>query len=1027
MNHFQGDTAAIRALSIERQTGRLLRLRFPRNDAPQGVFMLANSLDSFESLSRDYSHVVEVLSDSATIEPDAMLGKMATVELVREDGTLRYFNGYVFEFGFVKTDGGFAFYRMVLEPWLSYLQLRHNSVAFHGKTVRELTEAVCQHYTSRDLRERILGDDPAITYVCQHNETDHNLLQRHWEKRGWTYVYQQRADGHTLVLTDDTLRTAEPIDGKRSDIPFQAQAGSSEDDGISKWSPTRRIGSGKMTVVSFNFKHPKPKRYERISSLRHGEHAPLEVYDNTGAYGFKDFADGEALAQQRMEELDSRRTEFTAEGNDRTAQPGRWFTLSGHFGGRGLSTAEQTKYLIVSVRHRASNNYQDGSGAESSYSNEIVCMPHIRPWRPGRDFNSVQPRIYGVQTAIVVGPAGEEIYTDEYGRVKVQFHWDRVGEFNEFSSPWVRVASGWAGSRFGMISVPRIGMEVVIVFLDGNIERPLIVGCLYNALTMPPWALPANRTQSGVLTRSSNEGQAEHANALRFEDKKGAEEVWLHAEKDLRTEIENDEGHSVGNDRRKTVDRDEIVAVKRDRAATVGHNETTSIVNDRSEDVGRHETIRVGGNRTERVGRNESLTISGSKTERIVKGKEESVGLAKALSVGGLYQVTVGAAMNTTVGASQTSQVAASKHTTVGNVFGIKAGDEFSIQVGSSLFMMRSDGTVRISGSRIEIESTGPTIINGKDVEINSVKGSDISPQAPDEQQKLPQFDEQIRFELVDKGALANTRYKLYLDDGSILEGITDDTGRTERIQTESPQAISSVEFYTESSHSCACTLTNDHAETGAGGEPAARKKLEAIQTNSTDVGTSYVEVSIPWQETGRALTAGETAMARDIFKDAVDYSQVKVHRGGLLGIPNLNNNAMTPRGEIHLPDKSYREDFSATEEHFPKILFIHEMAHVWQFQLGYSLVFNGAIILAKGGYNSGAPAYQYNLGGKDRDKKFYQFNMEQQASIIAHYFAATVLKNEEFIFMEDGLRRTLIQFILNPKDSSLLPTTTDF
>jgi type VI secretion system secreted protein VgrG len=705
MTQFQGDTAALKALASGRQDTRLLRLRFPKDDAPAGALMLANTLEADEGLGRDFVWTVGVMSDSASVRHEDVLAKMVSVELVREDGTLRFFNGYVTGFRFVRTDGGFAFYEMVLGPWMAFLRLRQDNLAFHDLNGLGITAKVFDQYLRRDWRHRLTAEDSDVTYTCQYGESDHNFLHRQWEARGWYYTYEHRADGHTLILADDSSRTAAPIDGARTDMPFQDHAGSTEDDGIQRWSPAQRVCPERTTLSSFNFKHPLPKRVERTAASAGAADSIAEVYENTGMYGFRDFNDGEALSQLRIEEIEARRSEYTGTGNDRCAEPGRWFTLSGYFGA-SAATAEQ-KYLIISVRHYATNNYQDGRGAASSYSNEISCIAQHIPWRPGRGFHSFEPRIYGVQTALVVGPPGEEIHTDGYGRVKVQFHWDRRGEFNDRSSPWVRVVSGWAGAQFGQISVPRVGMEVVVQFLDGNVNRPLITGCVYNENNMPPWELPANKTQSGILSRSSEAGRTANANALRFEDKRGAEELWLHAEKDQRVEVEHNESHWVGNDRSKTVDRDENVRVKRDR----------------TEEVIQDEAITVGRNRTERVGRNEKLTIGGNRSERVVLAKEESIGLGKALSVGGVYQVTVAAAMNTSVGMSQTAQVAASKNTRVGRAFTIDAGDEFSVRVGASVFQMRSDGSILIAGTRIGIESSGPVTINGKDVDINPGAG----------------------------------------------------------------------------------------------------------------------------------------------------------------------------------------------------------------------------------------------------------------------------------------------------------------
>lgn len=376
------------------------------------------------------------------------------------------------------------------------------------------------------------------------------------------------------------------------------------------------------------------------------------------------------------------------------------------------------QFLVVETHHQARNNYL-GKESASHYENRFQCLRKKVPWRPGRGFNSQQPKLYGLMTATVVGPSGEEIYCDEYGRVRLQFHFDREGQSNEASSCWVRVASNWAGERFGFMAVPRIGQEVLVQFLDGDPDKPIITGRVYNQANMPPWDLPANKTQTGILTRSSQGGGYDNANAIRFEDKKGEEQLWIHAEKNQDIEVENDETHWVGQDRSKTIDRDETSHIKRDRTETVDRDETITVHNNRAERVDRNETISIGANRTEDVGGNENVVIGGNQTELIKQAKAETVALAKALTIGGAYQVSVGAAMNTTVGLSQSEQVGINKSVLVGKRFTINARDELSITVGKSSLVMKSDGTVRINGVQFEFGASGPVHIIGKDVDIN--------------------------------------------------------------------------------------------------------------------------------------------------------------------------------------------------------------------------------------------------------------------------------------------------------------------
>lgn len=713
MNALRDATACMAALVDTSQHDRLLRLDFPRNDGPAGTLMLANAFHGDEGLSRNFRYTVEVLSNDANIALTDVMGKLVTISLVRDDRSLRYFNGYVFAFRHVRTDGGFAFYEMELRPWLAFLELRHDCATFQRMTLSEISEKTFEQYLARDYRFHLSHAETDITLAIQYNESDFNHLHRRWEAAGLHYWYEHRHDGHTLVLSDDST-LAEPVDGD-STIEYQSEAGAAEEDGIRAWSPARHLASALYTVRTYEFKNARADWADRPSLNQQGAVPELERHEYTGAHGFR-AADGEALAQRRMEQVDGSAHEFNAQSNHRSVQPGRKFTLDGHFSLAG-NTADQ--YLVLSVRHHATNNYQADRHVASRYANNFTCVRSKTPWRPARGHNSIDTRIYGVQTATVVGPKGEEIFTDEYGRVRVQFHWDRVGEFDERSSPWVRVMSTWAGSNFGHVSLPRIGHEVVVQFLEGNCDRPLVVGSVYNAANMPPWDLPANRSQSGMLSRSTPGGTPDNANALRFEDKKGQEEVWLHAERNQRIEVEHDETHWVGRDRRKTIDRDEVVAVKRNRTETVDGNETITVHENRTERVDQHEKIDIGGNRTETVGADEAVAVAGERTETVGKGKAESIGRQKALSVGTMYSVQVGAAMNTTVAASQSAQIGMNKMTAVGQSYLVQAGSDFVIKVGAASLTMSQDGTISLSGTNISIIASGPVRVNGKDVDIN--------------------------------------------------------------------------------------------------------------------------------------------------------------------------------------------------------------------------------------------------------------------------------------------------------------------
>jgi type VI secretion system secreted protein VgrG len=515
---FHGATQELAALEGE-QHNRLLRLSFPRDDKPDDAIMLANRLVAEEGLSRDFRYKVEVLSDNARIPLKKMMGKMVTVSLVREDGTLRHFNGYVTEFRLIKADGGYAWYSMVLEPWLAFTKLRKNCAVFLERTVMEITEEIFNQYPQHDWKLELYNQYEPLSCAIQYEETDHNHLHRRWEDLGLHYWYEHRADGHTLRIGDMTQmqRPIEPGGNVEvpDEIPFRRNAGSGEADGIHEWQPVRQIGPGSTTIGGFNYKWPRPQAHTRSSKNDQGSVPRLEVYENTGGYAFASFDAGDRLAKRRMEEHDALTQFFEASGNDRTVQPGRSFRLGGHFSGAprpvrhdepARTSIDGREYVILSAVHEASNNYQAGKDARSEYSCSFTCIRKDIPWRPGRGFSSHAVVMPGVQTAIVVGPSGSDIHTDEYGRVKVRFHWDRDGKGNENSSAWVRVASVWAGNDLGFIALPRVGQEVAVQFIAGNPDHPMIIGRVFNSDNPPPWKLGGQQALSGLRSRELTPG-----------------------------------------------------------------------------------------------------------------------------------------------------------------------------------------------------------------------------------------------------------------------------------------------------------------------------------------------------------------------------------------------------------------------------------------------------------------------------------------------------------------------------------------
>jgi type VI secretion system secreted protein VgrG len=480
------------------------------------------------------------------------------------------------------------------------------------------------------------------------------------------------------------------------------------------------------------------------------------------------------LARLRLEELQVARLQLEGESDARRICPGYLITLEEH-----PRDELNQQYLVTEVVHEGAQPLPDALGGADTftYRNRFVAVPADVPFRPER--RTPRPKIYGVQTAVVTGPSGEEIHVDEFGRVKIQFHWDRQGGMDENSSCWVRVSHGWAGASWGMVYLPRIGQEVIVQFLEGDPDRPLITGRVYNGDNPHPYSLPDEKTRSTIKSDSSPGGGG--SNELRFEDAAGSEEVYLHAQKDWTIATENDKNQTTGNnetasvgvdrtrevgnneaitigvDRTKDVGNNETVTIGADETLTIGANETRTIGSDLTMSVGANQTETVGADKTQTVASNRTETIGGSVTETIAIAQTttvgaaltETVGAAKTVTVGAVYALSVGASMSEavagdqaiSVGGNQAITVGGNQSTNVGDSQSILAANEVTITCGSSMVNIKSDGTITISGKDltlkgtgdIQVNSDGNTVINASgDVEVKSsgnvkVKGSKVS------------------------------------------------------------------------------------------------------------------------------------------------------------------------------------------------------------------------------------------------------------------------------------------------------------
>jgi type VI secretion system secreted protein VgrG len=667
---------------------------------------LPNSFDGTESLSRDFQFKIEILSDNAQLAPQDFIGKLVTISLLRNDSRHRYFNGYIFAFRHVRTDGGWVFYEALVGPWLLYLKYGKHNRLFLDQNLQDQAATVFQDYgVLPQWAWRVGEDDPRMTMACQYDEDDHNYVHRRWEHAGWLYWYEHTADSHKLTVSDPT-RAAPAIDGGSQEIRFHNGMGAMEADSIASWSPLQQTTSTHAGLSRFDFKTPTPT-YVQTSLAQPDAALPLlEWTEYAGAYGYRNMDHGYQVVNRRMDEIGARIKRFDAKGNNRFVMPGRWFQLTDHYGSALSANQHDDEYLIVSVRHTATNNYLQDTGVLAEYRNEFTCVPRATPWRPGRGFNSVDTKILAPQTATVVGQSGTSVHTDEYGRVLVQFHWDREGKY----STWVRVASGWAGGSQGIAALPRIGSEVIVQWLDGNPDHPIITGRVMNARNLPSWKLPDQNALMGIRSRELNgaDGNAAsgRSNHLVFDDTANAIQAQLrsdHAASQLSlgkiTRIENWQGRQDARGEGFELRTDEVGAIRSGKGMVIstevrpmakGH------ISDVSEAASRLTKAQTLHGQLGKLAQHYQAQDSGADQSRVADSLKSQIdGIqgsgAKGGSSNGDFPELDEAQLLLAGAAGVAVTTPGTAHVTGGQHVAVTAGDTMSVATGKSLLASVSD------------------------------------------------------------------------------------------------------------------------------------------------------------------------------------------------------------------------------------------------------------------------------------------------------------------------------------------------
>lgn len=518
------------------QDRRLLRFYAPLS-GPKKLFL--NELTGGGSLSEPYRYRLRLISLDAGVDLKEMLGKKVTAAIQLADRSEHALNGYVSRFAYSHTDGGVAHYDADLVPWLWYLGHRVNSRMYQDLSVIEIIEKVfSEGYGALAKYElRISGQYKPESYVVQYDETDLGFVSRLLEQSGLFYYFEHEAADHTLIISDDSCNGGYcPPQEHHAEVRFNAGQSTPHEDYVTHLAAERNFQPSRIALNTFDFKTPSSSLYVELPTVADQGAVPkLEVYHGNPAFAYRSASDGEADARLRMEAIECRAKVFRGTSECRGLVAGHSFKLAGHHwfdeGQEG-----DNDFLVLSVDIEAKNNFNESDG-EDIYRNHFTCIRRKIPFRPMRQH--AKPVMKGPQSATVVGPPGAEIHTDKFGRIKVQFPWDRDGRHDERSSCWIRVSQPWAGKGWGTVAIPRIGQEVVIDFLEGDPDRPLCIGRLFNTEQPAPYGLPEGAHQMGFRSRSTPGGGG-HCEMV-IHDQAGQEMINIHSQKDMATTVQNNQ------------------------------------------------------------------------------------------------------------------------------------------------------------------------------------------------------------------------------------------------------------------------------------------------------------------------------------------------------------------------------------------------------------------------------------------------------------------------------------------------------
>jgi type VI secretion system secreted protein VgrG len=538
-----------------------------------------------EAISTPYEFELELVSERHDLDLESLLHQRAFLQLSQNGNGI---HGLIYRIAQGESGKRLTRYQVTLRPQLSYLAHRHNQRIFQFLSVEQIIAQILEeHGIQSDAYQFILSSIyPEREYCVQYDESDLHFIQRLCEEEGIHYHFEHRADGHKLVFGDD-----QSVFSQLPTTAYQQDTGLVADDPVIKRFGMRlETRTSRVTRRDYDFEKPT---FQLEAAVKSAATPDLEDYDYPGS--FTRTERGQHLSQRTLER---HRHDFelaTGESDQPTLLSGHYLPLSDH-----PRTQWNDLWLLTEIHHEGKqpqvleeatpSDVKSADGFSQGYRNRFYATPWAIPFRPALEHP--KPRILGSQSAVVTGPKGEEIHCDQYGRVKVQFHWDRHGQSNDKTSCWLRVSSAWAGDRYGAIAIPRIGMEVLVTFLEGDPDQPLITGCLHHAAHEVPYELPAHKTRSVFKTLSSP--GAGGYNELRIEDKNGAEQIYIHAQRDWDENIEHDQKIRIGNERHDTVEANSYSEFKAEEHRTTHADRKSEIKANDHLIVGNNQHIKIG-------------------------------------------------------------------------------------------------------------------------------------------------------------------------------------------------------------------------------------------------------------------------------------------------------------------------------------------------------------------------------------------------------------------------------------------------